>query len=156
MARRTPPSCPTPPVRSSRPVTIAPLGKGPGCGPRWIQSGRILRIRWGLDATHQVGVNLADPEWANLALSGSIISDRSPVLRKIARRYRPLHIAPSATADSYEVWEILRERRMAAVRSVGPPANQIGSRRGRRRGGWDHGALAWLRLEFAEVDQRSG
>ena len=62
--------------------------------------------------------DLAGPKWANSALSGSIISVCRPVLRRIARRHRPLILAPTAMADSYEMRNFLRGRRLDAARSA--------------------------------------
>ena len=65
---------------------------------------------------YQVNEHLSGPEWASLAVLGSIIDSFSLVLRRIAGCRGPLHISPSATCDLYELRNFLRGRRPGAAR----------------------------------------
>ena len=58
-----------------------------------------------------------------------------------AHFYRPLRFALSSSADVYAAREILRGRRMSAVRLVTPRTDRIDSRAVRRRSGRGHGTV---------------
>ena len=101
--------------------------------------------------SHQVRGDLGDPDSANLAFLGSVVTVLGPLLLRIARFRKPLFIALNRNANLYELREILCGRPTGGVRAVSPHAKRIDSCTARRRAGWAHEAIDWFCLGFAEV-----
>ena len=72
----------------------------------------------------------------------SIIGTCCPVLRRIARRRKPLHMPPTAMGDLYEMRNPLCGRGLEAVRFRPHQAGRIDSLTGCRHAGWGRGALS--------------